>query len=60
MSGYKLKEKAIKRLILVTGALVYSYFYHLDPLAELITAYGQHTLKHLENFVGGSVLSKPK
>ena len=47
------KEKVIKLLMNSGyGCFGNSYFYYQDPrVAELITAYGQYTLKRLENYV---------
>ena len=52
--GQRLKEKAIKLLINSGyGCFGYSYFDYQDPrVAELTTAFGRYTLKHLEKFVG--------
>ena len=53
-SGFKLKEKAIKILMNSGyGGFGNAYFEYQDPrVAELITAFGQYTLKSLEKFVG--------
>jgi DNA polymerase elongation subunit (family B) len=53
-SGLKLKEKAMKILMNSGyGGFGNAYFEYQDPrVAELIKAFGQHTLKSLENFVG--------
>ena len=52
--GLKLKEKAVKILANSGyGCFGNAYFEYQDPrVAELITAYGQYTLKSLVNFVG--------
>lgn len=53
-SGLKLKEKAMKILMNSGyGGFGSAYFEYQDPrVAELITAFGQYTLKSLEIFVG--------
>jgi DNA polymerase elongation subunit (family B) len=53
-AGVKLKEKAMKILMNSGyGGFGNAYFEYQDPrVAELITAFGQDTLKSLENFVG--------
>jgi DNA polymerase elongation subunit (family B) len=55
IQGQKLKEKAIKILMNSGyGCFGSPYFLYQDPrVAELITAFGQYTLKHLEDFAGG-------
>jgi DNA polymerase elongation subunit (family B) len=58
-SGLKLKEKSVKILANSGyGCFGNGYFQYQDPrVAELITAFGQHTIKSLEKFVGkGKVL----
>jgi DNA polymerase elongation subunit (family B) len=53
-AGLKLKEKAVKILANSGyGCFGNAYFEYPDPrVAELITAFGQYTLKSLEQFVG--------
>ena len=53
-AGLKLKEKAMKILMNSGyGGFGNAYFEYQDPrVAELITAFGQYTLKSLEKFVG--------
>jgi len=53
-AGLKLKERAVKILANSGyGCFGNTYFEYQDPrVAELITAFGQYTLKSLVNFVG--------
>ena len=53
-AGLKLKERAVKILANSGyGCFGNAYFEYQDPrVAELITAFGQYTLKSLVNFVG--------
>jgi DNA polymerase elongation subunit (family B) len=53
-AGLKLKEKAMKILMNSGyGGFGNAYFEYQDPrVAELITAFGQYTVKSLERFVG--------
>jgi len=53
-SALKLKEKSVKILANSGyGCFGNGYFHYQDPrVAELITSFGQHTLKSLEKFVG--------
>lgn len=57
-SGQKLKEKAIKILMNSGyGCFGNLYFEYKDPrVAELITAFGQYTIKELEKFAGNKMI----
>jgi DNA polymerase elongation subunit (family B) len=57
-SGHKLKEKAIKILMNSGyGCFGNTYFEYRDPrVAELITGYGQYTIKRLEEYAGDKMI----